>query len=43
MSIKIFIEEENNKGNVRFRIIEIESKFSNEIPLSNMTLKIAIN
>lgn len=38
--IKSFVLNDERK---RFRIIEIESRFTNNVPISDVTLKIAIN
>ncbi len=38
--IKAFALKDEKK---RFRIIEIESRFTNKVPISDVTLKIAIN
>ena len=39
-SIKKFVENDKKK---RFRITEIESRFTNKMPISDVTLKILIN
>ena len=38
--IKAFVDRDPKK---RYRITEIESRFTNKIPISDVTLKIAIN
>lgn len=38
--IKAFVEKDKNK---RFNIVEIESRFTNPVPISDVTLKIVIN
>jgi hypothetical protein len=44
-SIQAFIQKdsEKHKDKPRFRITEIESRFGNPVPISDVTLKIAIN
>ena len=37
------MEEESQRGEVKFRLTEIESRFTNKIPISDVTLNIAIN
>ena len=43
VQIKNFVNEQNAKGEVRYRITEIESRFTKKVPISDVTLKIAIN
>ena len=38
--IKAFVKRDKNN---RYQITEIESRFTNKIPISDVTLKIAIN
>lgn len=38
--IKAFVLKDEKK---RFRIVEIESRFTNKVPISDVTMKIAIN
>ena len=41
--IKSYVSEENSRGDVKLRITEIESRFTKKVPISDVTLKIAIN
>ena len=41
--IKSYVSEENSKGEVKLRITEVESRFTKKVPISDVTLKIAIN
>lgn len=41
--IKQFVESEEEIHPNRYRILEIESRFTNDIPISDITLKIALN
>ena len=43
VEIKNFIEEKNAAGTAVYHLTEIESRFTKKVPISDVTLKIAIN